>query len=323
MRTFILVILVSFISGCTYLGKEIKVQYIGVETPEATKIIETTTSSAKYKYHIVTNYKLKEAKTSNIGSAMIKVEDLAVKNTVIDVVTETISNDSQELNRQIRAKEGFEVLSPFQIRKSFIKKDIKNISFNANDVFTITDMFRMKDVLYYIISNNKTIYQFLITEDGLFVVDKYIHDYNYLFDDKQMKILPNGIKFDMNEFNASKKVLQQRKIENAQQKEIQTTVQPKAPINYELIYGGKDLTGLHVVYREYTNDGIARQAFYQNLNYENNAKTIQFKNLNIEIVKADNKQITFKVLEDDVAAVEQAVNREYPENEVTKNVIIK
>ena len=81
-------------------------------------------------------------------------------------------------------------------------------------------------------------------------------------------------------------------------------------VNYELIYGGKDSAGLHITYREYTSEGLAKQAFYQNLNYENNANTIQFKNTNIKILSSDNGKITFKVLEDDFAVLEKIGNAE-------------
>lgn len=71
-------------------------------------------------------------------------------------------------------------------------------------------------------------------------------------------------------------------------------------VNYELIYTGNINGVVSVIYRETTLYGdYARPAFMQNLTYAANQKQIRFKNLLIQIIKADNEKIVFKVVSDE------------------------
>ncbi len=72
----------------------------------------------------------------------------------------------------------------------------------------------------------------------------------------------------------------------------------KGYVNFELVYGGTAGDTIQVLYREYTQDNLARPAFNQQLVYSKSQKLIRFKNLQIEVAAATNNQITFKVIGD-------------------------
>lgn len=64
----------------------------------------------------------------------------------------------------------------------------------------------------------------------------------------------------------------------------------------EFIYNGKSGNTLKFIYREYIND-MARPAFTQDLQYDlNDGNMIGFKGLRIEVVKATNTNIDYKVI---------------------------
>lgn len=64
----------------------------------------------------------------------------------------------------------------------------------------------------------------------------------------------------------------------------------------EMVYNGKSGTGLKFVYREYVND-LARPAFFQELQYDlADSNIIGFKGLRIEVIKATNTSIEYKVI---------------------------
>lgn len=64
----------------------------------------------------------------------------------------------------------------------------------------------------------------------------------------------------------------------------------------EIIYNGKAGNTLKLSYREYVNS-MARPAFSQDLQYDlSESNVIGFKGVRIEIIKADNVSISFKVL---------------------------
>ena len=78
-------------------------------------------------------------------------------------------------------------------------------------------------------------------------------------------------------------------------KSISTT---KGYTNYEIIYNGKNATSLNFTYREFSPEGLARVAFFQNLTYEANAELITFKNLKIKILKSSSSELGFVVTSD-------------------------
>jgi hypothetical protein len=79
---------------------------------------------------------------------------------------------------------------------------------------------------------------------------------------------------------------------------VETIKIAKGYENYELLYTGVSATGLNLTYREFSPDGLARVAFFQNLTYEAGAKSITFKKFRIAVEKATSESITFTVLAD-------------------------
>jgi len=68
--------------------------------------------------------------------------------------------------------------------------------------------------------------------------------------------------------------------------------------NFELLYTGLSAGAINITYREFSPDGLARVAFFQNLTYPVTSKSISFKKFKIEIESASSDNIKFKVLED-------------------------
>ncbi|WP_424687406.1 hypothetical protein [Halarcobacter ebronensis] len=73
----------------------------------------------------------------------------------------------------------------------------------------------------------------------------------------------------------------------------------KGSLNIELLYNGTNKDGVKLLYREYTSDNLARQAFYQNLIYDKDEKQIRFKNFLIEMHSSNNQEIVYTILRDD------------------------
>ena len=57
-------------------------------------------------------------------------------------------------------------------------------------------------------------------------------------------------------------------------------------INYELLYTGSNASGINLTYREFSPEGLARVAFFQNLTYPADARSITFKQLRIRVERA-------------------------------------
>lgn len=72
----------------------------------------------------------------------------------------------------------------------------------------------------------------------------------------------------------------------------------KGSFKAELIYSGIMNNIIVLSYREYIDD-LARPAFFQEIKYDlNNSETITFKTLEIKVMKANNNEISFVVLQD-------------------------
>lgn len=70
-------------------------------------------------------------------------------------------------------------------------------------------------------------------------------------------------------------------------------------IGRELLYAGREGNILHLTYREYTFNGMARTPFFQNLYYDlKTSNTIMFQNWSILVLDANNQQIRFKVIKE-------------------------
>lgn len=79
---------------------------------------------------------------------------------------------------------------------------------------------------------------------------------------------------------------------------VQNIKTSKGYENFEILYAGKNANGLNLTYREFSPEGVARTAFFQNLTYEADAKSISFKKFRISIEKATSEEIFFYVLAD-------------------------
>jgi hypothetical protein len=87
-----------------------------------------------------------------------------------------------------------------------------------------------------------------------------------------------------------------KQISNIQFKKIKVPVTKSNYLKQEFIYNGKIGTGVKFTYREFS-DNLARAAFTQDLQYElNEGNVVGFKGLRIEIIKAQNTKIEYKVL---------------------------
>lgn len=68
--------------------------------------------------------------------------------------------------------------------------------------------------------------------------------------------------------------------------------------NFELVYSGRTSDAIRINYREFTDDNMARQAFYQELSYPADAEEIRFRDLVIQVDEVRADAITFTVMED-------------------------
>lgn len=69
-------------------------------------------------------------------------------------------------------------------------------------------------------------------------------------------------------------------------------------IRKELIYTGRTGSTIEISYREYRNN-MAAQAFFQNLKYDlNDSKIIRFQNFKIEVLSANNQELSYMILSD-------------------------
>jgi hypothetical protein len=88
-----------------------------------------------------------------------------------------------------------------------------------------------------------------------------------------------------------------KKVEGFKTKsEVYSVSNCKDCFKQEFIFNGKIDSNLKFIYREYIND-MARPAFNQELQYDSNeSNVIGFKGLRIEVVKATNTNIAYKIL---------------------------
>lgn len=73
----------------------------------------------------------------------------------------------------------------------------------------------------------------------------------------------------------------------------------KPQVDKELLYSGREGDTLHITYREYTWNGYARQAFFQQVYYDvKTSKSITFQDWVIDVLSTDNGQIRFKIVKE-------------------------
>jgi hypothetical protein len=70
-------------------------------------------------------------------------------------------------------------------------------------------------------------------------------------------------------------------------------------IDKELLYAGREGDTLHITYREYSINGIARTPFFQQVYYDlKRSNEIIFQDWTIQVIDANNQQIRFKVVKE-------------------------
>lgn len=266
----------------------------------------TENETFKHSYIIKTNYVLNETKSANIGSTMIRVQDFRIDQTFKEIIR-------TKSTPVLTPKHDFVVKGIYKLKKLTAGTE-HTVSFDRNKTLTPIGSLNLRSESYYVIEIPP--YAYLVNEAGSFAKNLFLSR-----DDRHFHL--NEISIETDPVDVAFEVMHQGNKDTAERSEEKSEARPLTrndEINYELIYGGKDATGLHVVYREYTSDGLARQAFFQNLNYESNAKTIRFKNLNLEIGRADNEKIIFKVIEDDIAALKKIGRDALPKDTTTTKV---
>lgn len=86
-------------------------------------------------------------------------------------------------------------------------------------------------------------------------------------------------------------------IESGEKNDVYNTV--REGLVQELMYGGIDGNTIQIDYREYSKSDygtIARPAFSQSVKYDlSKSKIISYRNLEMEIINADGKEIVFLV----------------------------
>jgi hypothetical protein len=80
--------------------------------------------------------------------------------------------------------------------------------------------------------------------------------------------------------------------------ELSTPISSNDYINHELVFTGIGSDGIHLLYREYTFDNMARTAFQQELVYPIDSKEIRFKNYNIKVTPIPPSELTYTVISD-------------------------
>ena len=79
---------------------------------------------------------------------------------------------------------------------------------------------------------------------------------------------------------------------------IQATTNTPDGQNFEIIYSGISDDTIRLQYREFTDDNMARQAFFQDLTYPISAKQIRFKHIVLDVISVGSDRIEFRVVSD-------------------------
>lgn len=151
---------------------------------------------------------------------------------------------------------------------------ISNLKFHAG-IFPIDGRKKVGGKIYDVIHltpyNGATL-PFLVDSDGHIV--KVMNNIELGADD--IKVLPA-------DFRLSKTV----------KKSVDAT---RGYTNFELIYTGVSSNTVHISYREYSPEDLARTAFFQDLTYDAGQSMINFREIGIQLIRATNERITFKVV---------------------------
>jgi len=88
-----------------------------------------------------------------------------------------------------------------------------------------------------------------------------------------------------------------KEVEGIVVKEVDHFSQCNSCYSYEFIYNGKSNNTLKFIYREFIKD-LARPSFTQELQYNlDESNIVGFKNMRLEVIKATNSEIEYKILQ--------------------------
>jgi len=68
--------------------------------------------------------------------------------------------------------------------------------------------------------------------------------------------------------------------------------------SFEIVYSGATKDTIHLLYREYTPDDLARPAYTQNLTYDRGSPVIRFREVQIRVIEASNESLRHVVESD-------------------------
>jgi hypothetical protein len=212
------------------------------------------------RHEVIKNYTIGQPMTVNVGEPMIKHSDYWV------TVTEA------------------RVVSPE--RTVTLKGGIVNITLNAGQKYPVQGHMQFEGSEYAVVEiSSQTAFgrtgydSVLIRPDGTLLPRKG-GDFG------------RGVVLDFYDLTISDPTV---RLLGDTQESIVTT---KGYENFEVLYTGTNASALTLTYREFSPEGMARVAFFQNLTYEANAKVVTFKKYRMAIDRATSEKITFTVLED-------------------------
>lgn len=215
---------------------------------------------SKKSYIEIKNYKLNTKSLAFVGQPLLRVK-----------------SEEQRLNQIIEVK----------TNNSF------SINIRNDEFFIDTNTkYRVNALIVY----NNLKHNLINIDAGKELTYSYVDDYYLIVDDKG-NVLPKLWK--SGEIINAKLSEENLKVTLTPKKVYMPEKYSKGSLNIELLYNGTNKDGVKLLYREYTSDNLARQAFYQNLIYDKDEKQIRFKNFLIEMHSSNNQEIVYTILRDD------------------------
>jgi len=209
----------------------------------------------------IKNYTLNEKKTVNVGDSVVKVKDYyAIR----------YSTDALEASND------------FHIGESDIYLNGKK-----NEPLKIVGVTKYKDSEYYLLATNNPDWFLPINMNGEYLGGIAIRIVGPFESGNRVTILPEGKRLTVIPAGTLFKIVTNERIDSR-----------SGYINYEIVYTGITKDAINFLYREFTSDDMARPAFYQNLTYPIQSKSIRFKKTKINIVNINEEKITYTVIED-------------------------
>jgi hypothetical protein len=226
------------------------------------KPVETQKVDEQRKF--VKNYKLGEQMTVNVGDSIIKLQDywLEISESPVVVSNKTVSVKRGRVDLTLLADQKYPIkgkLTSNGIEYLVVVPPLALLSNEASHLF----------------------FAVLVGPDGA------LHSQVAIGSSRTGSFVMGQGTYEISEPTA--------KITRETTQKITST---KGYENFEILYTGTNSNGLNLTYREFSPDGLARVAFFQNLSYEAGAKSITFKKYRIAIERATSESITFTILAD-------------------------